>query len=207
MKKLFCLLLLSGFLVSFSTDAPRVLLYLEDNSAELQYMLIHEVGQMKEILEHSGFQVSIATLSGEILKTDSITVKPDLRLSDVNINDYAGFMMPCMATNDTIVTAEEKSFVKTVSDHGKPLAAQMGAVWILAKAGMLDGKKYAIFEDPGNEAVFKNAIYSGNGVIRDGNIITSGICPWMAKMSGQKDGTTELTNTLVAVIKEKNKNH
>ena len=68
---------------------------------------------------------------------------------------------------------------------------------------MLDGKKYAMFEDPGNEPVFKNAIYSGNGIVKDGNIITSGICPWMAKMSGQKDGTPELTNTLVAVIKEK----
>jgi putative intracellular protease/amidase len=206
MKKLFCLFLLSGFLFSFRTDSPRVLLYLEDNSAELQYMLIHEVGQMKEILEHSGFQVSIATLNGEILKTDSITLKPDLRLRDVNIKDYAGFMIPCMATNDTIITAEEKNFVKTVSYQGKPLAAQMGGIWILAKAGILDGRKYAIFEDPGNEPAFKKAIYSGNGVVKDGNIITSGICPWMAKMSGQKDGTAELTNTMVAVIKEKIKN-
>ena len=206
MKKLFCLFLLSGFLSSFSTDAPRVLIYLQDNSAELQYMFIHEVGQMREILENSGFQVSIATLNGEIMKTDSVTVKPDLKLSDVNIKEYAGFMMPCMATNDTIVTAEEKNFVKTVSEQGKPLAAQLGAVWILAKAGVLDGKKYAIFEDPGNETVFKNATYSGNGVVKDGNIITSGICPWMAKMSGQKDGTAELANTIVSVIKEKNKN-
>jgi protease I len=158
---------------------------------------------MKEILEHSGFKVSIATITGEILKTDSVTVKPDLRLSEVKIKDYAGFMMPCMATNDTIVTSEEKNFVKTVSEMGKPLAAQTGAIFILAKAGILDGKKYAIFEDPGNEPVFKNAIYSGNGIVKDGNIITSGICPWMAKVSGQKDGTAELTNTLVAVIKEK----
>lgn len=203
MKRLFCLFLLSGLLVSSRTDAPKVLLYLEDNSADLQYMLIHEVGQMKEILEHSGFKVSIATITGEILKTDSVTIKPDLRLSEVKIKDYAGFMMPCMATNDTIVTAEEKNFVKTVSEMGKPLAAQTGAIFILAKAGILDGKKYAIFEDPGNEPVFKNAIYSGNGIVKDGNIITSGICPWMAKVSGQKDGTAELTNTLVAVIKEK----
>ena len=133
MKKLICLFLLSGFLVSSRTDAPKVLLYVEDNSAELQYMLIHEVGQMKEILEHSGFQVSIATLTGEILKTDSITVKPDLRLSDVNIKDYAGFMMPCMATNDTIVTAEEKNFVKTVSDQGKPMAATAGCSFHIGK--------------------------------------------------------------------------
>jgi putative intracellular protease/amidase len=203
MKKLFYLFLLSGILVSFSKGSPRVLLYIEDNSMQLQYMLIHEVGKMKEILEHSGFQVSIATISGEILKTDSMTVKPDLKLSKVNIKDYAGFIMPCMATNDTIVTAEEKNFVKTVISQSKPIAAQLGAIWILAKAGVLDGKKYALFDDPKNESGFKNGIYSGKGVVKDGNIITSGTCPWMAKETGNKDGTAELTNTLVTVIKDK----
>lgn len=203
MKKLIWLCLLSGIFVSYSKDTPRVLLFLEDNSAQLQYMLIHEVGQMKEILEHSGFQVSIASISGEILSTDSITVKPDLKLSNVIIKDYAGFILPCMTTNDTIVTAEEKNFVRTALSEGKPIAAQMGSVWILAKAGVLKDKKYAIFDDPQDESAFKDGIYSGRGVVRDGNIITSGICPWMAKMSGDKDGTTELTNTFVAVIKEK----
>jgi len=203
MKKLFYLFLLSGILVSFSKDSPRVLLYIDENSMQMQYMLIHEVGKMREILEHSGFHVSIATISGEILKTDSIIVKPDLKLSKVNIKDYAGFIMPCMATNDTIVTAEEKNFVKMVLGQGKPIAAQLGSIWILAKAGVLDGKKYALFDDPKNELAFKNGIYSGKGVVKDGNIITSGICPWMAKETGNKDGTAELTNTLVEVIKGK----
>ncbi len=203
MKRLICLCLLSGIFVSYSKDTPRVLLFLEDNSAQLQYMLIHEVGQMKEILEHSGYQVSLASISGEILQTDSITVKPDLKLSNVIIKDYAGFILPCMATNDTIVTAEEKNFVRTVLSQGKPIAAQMGAVWILAKAGVLKGKKYAIFDEPQNESAFKDGIYSGRGVVKDGNIITSGICPYMAKMSGEKDGTAELTNTFIAAIKEK----
>jgi protease I len=203
MKKLLCLLVFSGFLVSFTRETPRILLYLQDNPAELQYMLIHEVGKMREILEHSGFQVTIASLSGELLKTDSATVQPDLKLSNVSIKDYAGFMIPCMSTNDTIVTVEEKNFVRTVLRQDKPLAAQLGAVWILAKAGVLTGKKYTLFDDPGNESEFKDGIYSGRGVVKDGNIITSGTCPWMAKMTGNKDGTEELTNTLIASISDK----
>lgn len=203
MKKLLCLLVLWGILVSYTKDTPRILIFLQDNPAELQYMLIHEVGKMREILEHSGFQVTIASLAGEILKTDSVTIKPDLKLSDIAIKDYAGFMIPCMSTNDTIVTVEEKTFVKSVLAQDKPLAAQMGGVWILAKAGVLTGKKYTLFENPDYDPVFTGAFYSGNGVVRDGNIITSGTCPWMAKMSGNKDGTEELTNTLVAFINDK----
>ena len=40
---------------------------------------------------------------------------------------------------------------------------------------------------------FKCGIYSGRGVVQDGNIMTSGTCPMMAKMTGYKDGTAELT--------------
>lgn len=47
----------------------------------------------------------------------------------------------------------------------------------------------------------KNAFYSGIGVVQDGNIITSGTCPMMMKMSGLKDGTAELTNKLIQSIK------
>jgi putative intracellular protease/amidase len=126
-------------------------------------------------------------------------------LSEVNINDYAGFIMPCMATNDTIVTSGEKSFVKKVVNEGKPIAAQNGAVLILAKAGVLNGKKYAVMKTDMGDSFpeFKNGIYSGIGVVRDGNIITSGTCPMMAKETGNKDGTEELTQKLVQAIKAK----
>jgi putative intracellular protease/amidase len=205
MKRLFSLFLLCSILVSFDKDVPKVLLYIEGESMELEYMLIHEVNKMREILKQSGFEVTIATISGEILKTDSVTVKPDLKLTDVNIADYAGFIMPCMAVSDTIITSEEKNSVRKAVNSGKPIAAQLGAVWILAKAGVLNSKKYALFEDPSMASEFKNAIYSGRGVVQDGLIITSGTCPWMAKESGYPDGTAMLTQTLIDAIKAKTK--
>jgi hypothetical protein len=36
-------------------------------------------------------------------------------------------------------------------------------------------------------------INSGRGFVQDGNIMTSGTCPMMARMTGHKDGTAELT--------------
>jgi protease I len=197
--------MLCSILVSFDKDAPKVLLYIQDGSMGLEYMLMHEVGKMQQILKQAGFEVTIASISGEVLKTDSVTVKPELKLSEVNINNYEGFIIPCMAVGDTIVTSEEINFVKSVINKGKPLAAQLGGVFILAKAGILDGKKYALIEDASMSPTFKSGIYSGKGVIQDGNIITSGVCPARAKDSGYQDGTDELTKTLIKAIRSKTK--
>lgn len=172
-------------------------------------MLTHEVSKMSELLKQSGFEVTIATISGEVLKTDSITVKPDIKLSKVNIQEYSGFIMPCMATSDTIVTSGELSFVKKVVNEGKPIAAQTGAILILAKAGVLKGKKFAFPQNnminPDMYPEFKSGIYSGSGVVEDGNIITSAICPMEARMTGAQDGTTELTHKLIQKIKAESK--
>jgi putative intracellular protease/amidase len=89
---------------------------------------------------------------------------------------------------------------------GKPIAAQTGGVLILGEAGVLKGKKFA-FEDekdsnPSTYPILNDGIYSGRGVIKDGNIITSGTCPWMAKMTGHQDGTAELTRMLIDAIKD-----
>ena len=200
---------LISILISCKRVVPKVLLFIEDNSVELGYMLTHEVGKMSELLKQSGFEVTIATISGEVLKADSINVKPNIKLSEVNINEYSGFIIACMAPNDTIVTSGEINFIKKVVNEGKPIAAQTGAVLILAKAGVLNGKKFAFpkndIDNPDMYPELKSGIYSGNGVVQDGNIITSGICPMMAKLTGVQDGTAGLTQKLIQEIKTRTK--
>jgi putative intracellular protease/amidase len=205
MKTIVLMLMLIIIFPSFQKESPKVLMCIQDNSMDLNFMLTNEAAKMKQILEQAGFDVDVASISGEILKSDSMTVKPDNMLSKVNIKKYSGFIVPCMAPNDTIVTPLEKNFIKEVVKEGKPLAAQTSAVLILAEAGVLNGKKFAMEENLINlSPKFKNAIYSGIGVIQDGNIITSGTCPMMKKMTGMKDGTAELTSKLIQTIKSNN---
>jgi protein deglycase len=206
MKKTTFLMAIVIILSSFKAENPKVLMFIQDNSYDQGYMLKNEAGLMKQILEQSGFTVEIATLSGETLKSDSVTVQPDLKLSEANVKNYAGFIIPCMAAEDTVITSEERSFVKNINEQNKPLAAETGAVLILAKAGLLKGKKFAFVESYVNQmkADFENAIFSGEGVIRDGNIMTSGICPMQTKMYGKANGTAELTKMLVEAMKTKN---
>jgi len=205
MKRICLLFFLCFSLVSFS-KTTKVLLFIRDGSTHLDYMLKKEVGPMKDLLEKSGFKVSVATVSGETIKTDSTTLKPVTKLSAVKINDYAGFIFPCMAAGDSI-NPEVLVFAKKVLDQGKPMAAQYNAILILGKVGALKGKKFAFREGIKWESVtapeLEGSTYSGIGVVQDGKIITSGNCPWMAKSNGKQDGTAELTQKFIAVIKSK----
>ena len=208
MKRIFLILTLISILPSFRIANPKVLLYIQDNSLDLAFMLTKEVGKMSELLKEAGFDVIIATISGDELKADQIIVKPDIKLSQVDINEISGLIIPCMAPDDTIVTSEEKNLIRKFVNAGKPVAAQTSAVLLLAKSNALKDKKYAF---PKNNMIgpdmfpeFKSGIYSGTGVIQDGNIITSGTCPMETKMTGLDEGTSDLTNKLIRAIKDKN---
>jgi putative intracellular protease/amidase len=205
MRKIALFLMLIIILSSYQRSIPKVLMYIQDNSMDLNFMLTNEAIKMKQILEQAGFDVDIAAISDKIIKYDSMSVKPDIKLSEVNIRNYSGFILPCMAPKDTVVTLLEKNFIKEVVKEGKPLAAQTSAVYLLAESGVLYGKKFAMEENLIKMSLqFKNAVYSGIGVVQDGNIITSGTCPMMMKTTGLKDGTSELTNKLIQTIKSKN---
>jgi hypothetical protein len=81
----------------------------------------------------------------------------------------------------------------------KPIAAQLGSVKNLAEAGLLKGKTYASafeFDNP----YFEGSVRTGTGVVKDGNIITSGICPLKARRDKVEDGSEELANALVMAI-------
>ena len=74
--------------------------------------------------------------------------------------------------------------------------------WVLASAGLLKGKKYA-FAAQEESPLFAGATYGGTGVVRDGLVITSAFCPYMARMLKAKDGTEQLTLALVEAMKGK----
>ncbi len=190
-----------------SEHKPKVLLFIRKGTSEgVEFMLKEEVGVMTSMLQEAGFEVIVATASGEPIKAQTTKLIPDLKLADVKVNDYVGIIMPCMAKGAVPswhASPEEISLVKEAVAQGKPIAAQQGPIIILAEAGVLMGKKYTYYFDPHrqNES-FEGAIYSGKGVIQDGNIITSSNCPYFAKYYGWDDGTSELTKIFIETIKD-----
>jgi putative intracellular protease/amidase len=175
---------------------PTVLLYVREGSADAELMLTHEVGVMMNMLEQAGLRVVVATTSGTPLKSPSVTLKPDLMLKDVKVSRYAGFLLPCMAAGAPgIIEREAVDMVREAVAQGKPVAAQYGSVFTLARAGLLAGRSYA-YERP----EFPEGTYGGTGVVRDGLVITSGTCSYMARQFGRPDGTPELTRMFIEAV-------
>jgi protease I len=183
-------------------STKRVLLILRDQSDNMDLMLTKEVGVMKSMLEEAGYKVITASQSGQTLKGSSTTLKPDLKLADVKVDNYAGVMLPCMADDlGTASTKEAFDIVKKAVEQGKPVAAQTTSVYILEDAGVLKGKRFALPDSMAYDIT--DGIQQDSGVVQDGNIITSAACPNMELITGgwYKDGTSELTQKFIDALK------
>jgi len=182
----------------------------EGESGNLDVMLKKEVGVMTDMLQKAGFKVVVANVSGQPIEGIIKRLKPDLKLSEVKVDDYAGFILPCMAVGQfpgPPVSPAAVSIIKQAVAKGKPVAAANGSVYILAEAGALKGKRYAFVDDPlhqpppnTKDSRFEGAIYSGPRVVQDGNIITSGVCPVTEGWMGMPDCTPELTRAFIAKL-------
>lgn len=190
-------------LVACAAPAPpakKVLLVLStETSNDMELMLTKEVGVMVSTLEKAGYKVVVASASGNPLVGSATTLKPDLKLADVKVEDYASLILPCLAPSAATfkVPPEAAEIVKKAVALGKPVAAQVSGVFTLGAAGVLNGKQFAIYT--GYEKYIPAGIYKGIGVVQDGNIITSGTCPHYASATNP-DGTAELTQKLIASL-------
>jgi putative intracellular protease/amidase len=192
---LLCLLLVGQSLVAESRGKVLMILRFGDQETA-DYMLIKEFGVMKTTLEDAGFTVVVATVTGLPVQGRTVSVKPDLKLSEVQAADYQGFILPCMISFE--IPPQSIEIVKEALAQGKPIAAQNMAVVILGKAGALKGKHFAI--GTGFVPYVKDGTYDGIGVVQDGNIVTSGTCPEEALQLRKPDGTLELTKEFIALM-------
>jgi putative intracellular protease/amidase len=192
----------------YGQNAGKVLMFLREGySVDLDFMLKMEVGVMNILLKRAGFQVDVATSSGHPIAGPTEKIEKVMTLSEIKLDDYVGVILPCMSIGNVPVAPEAFAAVKKVLGDGKPVAAALGSVGILAEAGLLKGKKYALLDDPLKrkrpDLRFIDAIYSGPGVIQDGKIITAGGCPAAEKLLGLQNRTVELTQTFIAAIGSK----
>jgi len=199
----------------FGQSSSKVLMVAREGySADLDLMLKMEVGVMTLLLKNAGFEVDVASTSGQSILGPTQKIEKVARLSEINLDKYVGVIMPCMAVGmfpGPPVSPEAVAVVKKALSDGKPVAAAANASIILAEAGLLQGKKYAYITDPlkttqawpRTDPRFVGAVYSGPGVVQDGKIITSGVCPTLERNSGMQSGTVELTQKFIAAIGSK----
>ena len=187
-------------------EESAVFMFIRDGSRDLDLMLTQEVVVMKNMLEDAGYEVDIATASGEPMVADTITIAPTVSLDEVDVSAYAGVVLPCMAPARGFgVPDKVDAIMRQAVKMDLPIAASRGSVETLAHAGGIVGRRYAFASavDLEKRPEFLGGDFQGIGVVRDGNVSTAGICPLAAKSLGEPDGTTDLMLAFIETLSER----
>ena len=133
-----------------------------------------EVASIIDTLRRGGVEVVIAGLqSGAIDAKYKIQVVPDITIDDIELEKYDAVILPGGYPGYANLGADRRVLesVKKAFELGIFVAAICGAPSVLAKAGVLKGKKATIY--PGLEAELTGAKHSHERVVVDDTIVTS----------------------------------
>lgn len=134
----------------------------------------------REILEKAGFQISVISTSlGTAQGTDGGEVQVDVLLNDLKVEEYDGVIfVGGPGAFEYIDDREAHRIAKAAFQADKVLGAICIAPAILAKAGVLTGKKATVWSNHLDKGAVKileenGALYQDEDVVKDGKIITA----------------------------------
>jgi len=134
----------------------------------------------KKIIESAGFSIeTVSNKKGIAFGAAGGEVEVDLLLNEVNLSDFEAIVFSggsgCLKYLDN---DDSYSLVRKTVDSGKVLGSICISPVILAKAGVLNGKKATVWNSPLDKFGIKilndfGAIYEDKPVVVDGKIITA----------------------------------
>ncbi len=148
----------------------RVLVLLAEGCEELEAVTI------VDILRRANIDVVTAGLDSQPVKASrSVVLMPDTTLDEAVKMRYDMVVLPGGLPGADNLGNDERvvSLVKEMAANGNWVAAICAAPRVLARSGLLDGKKataYPGFIDTGE---FPGTEYTGGAVEKDGRVITS----------------------------------
>lgn len=139
-----------------------------------------ELREPKKALEKAGANVHIVSLkSGEIKSWADgdwgKAYKVDKTLDEVTQADYNALMLPGGVMNpDTLRTNDSAiKFIKSFFENHKPVAAICHAPWLLAEAGVLEGRKITSYKSIKTDMINAGANWTDEEVVVDSGLVTS----------------------------------
>ncbi len=136
-----------------------------------------ELFEPKKIFEDNGVIVTIASTStGTAKGMLGATVKPDMALADVNMSEYEAIVIIGGAGSKDYLweNMELRRMVKDANARNRVVSAICISPVVLARAGVLEGKRCTVFPDPEcvDELKEHGAVYVNKDVVVSDNIIT-----------------------------------
>ena len=112
-----------------------------------------------------GFTDAVEGSHGIVVQADA-ELGPEIMEADMIIFPGGATGAKHLRENPYVIT-----MLQQMAERGKYIAAICAAPTVLARAGLLEGKKYTAY--PGFEAEITQGEYQAENVVIDGNIITS----------------------------------
>lgn len=120
-----------------------------------------------------GCEILSVADSGQVTGSHGISIGADRNFSGTDFSQYDGVILPGGMPGTTNLAADERvlALLRNFAAAGKLTAAICAAPTVLAKAGLLEGKKAVCY--PGMEEQLTGAKVSFDPVAVDGTVITS----------------------------------
>lgn len=146
----------------------KVLLILADGFEEIEAL------GTADVLRRLGIEVTLAGLKSEekVCGAHRMLIAPDAALSDVAEKDFDAVILPggmpgaANLDKSPVVTA----VLEKADREKKVIAAICAAPFVLAKRGLLEGRKFTMY--PGFESELGGLSYTSNHAETDGRVVT-----------------------------------
>jgi protease I len=99
----------------------------------------------------------------------------DRTVDDADPGDYDGLLLPGGFINPDLLrqSAPAREFVRAFAASGKPVATLCHGPWVLASAGLLEGRTLTSWPGIRDDLVNAGATWLDEELVRDGNLTTS----------------------------------
>lgn len=139
-----------------------------------------ELEHPRDALRERGATVYVATPDGKDVKgwdqdDWGRTAAADLKITDVNVDDYDALILPGGQINPDILraNADAVALIRDFGKAGKTIAAICHAPWLLIEAGLIDGRKATSFASIQTDMKNAGALWEDSEVVVDNGIVTS----------------------------------
>ena len=131
-------------------------------------------------LKTAGAKVDVVSLRrgrirGVNLHMPASRVGVDKTISEADPGDYDGLLLPGGFINPDLLrqSAPAREFVRAFAASDKPIATLCHGPWVLASAGLLDGRTLTSWPGIRDDLVNAGATWLDQELVRDRNLITS----------------------------------
>jgi len=139
-----------------------------------------EFVEPKKAVEAAGATVHVVSLASEPIRSWidgnwGREFQVDKTIDEVSVADYDSLILPGGVINPDILRRNSKAvdFVRGFVEHKKPVSAICHGPWMLAEAGVLEGRKITSFSSIKTDLINAGAIWVDQEVVVDNGLTTS----------------------------------